>query len=190
MTSIPAGTSSMSNIPLSPAIVQSVYPATTTTTTVVQPTAVAQPRYAVYDKPADRRLRPWILLGSVLLGVCFFFSALPSAHPIPTQHSLVSPLHHFSSNTLLTLSPFSAWLQQWSSSHSSMKAESTPSGVCSQQAAFLVVLQSLDSSLDSLFDLQQRRWYVSPLPSTFLSSYLCSPPHLSYSLTLNHLNGA
>ena len=159
MTSIPAGSSSMSNIPLSPAIVQSVYPATTTT--VIQPTAVAQPRYAVYDKPADRRLRPWILLGSVLLGVCSFFSTSPSAHPIPHNTHSFSLLYHFSSNTLLTLSPFSAWLQQWSSSHSSMKAESTPSGVCSQQDAFLVVQQSLDSSLDSLCDLEQRHWYVS-----------------------------
>ena len=62
-------TTTMSNvhgIRSSPALTQSVYPAT-----VVQPVAVAQPRYAVYDKPADRRLRPWILLGSVLLGVCF-----------------------------------------------------------------------------------------------------------------------
>lgn len=48
------------NIAPSPALVQNVVP-------VVQ--AAPQQRYAVYDKPADRRLRPWILLGSVLLGV-------------------------------------------------------------------------------------------------------------------------
>ena len=42
----------------SPALVQNVVPVQT----------LQQPRYAVYDKPADRRLRPWILLGSVLLG--------------------------------------------------------------------------------------------------------------------------
>ena len=71
--------------------ITSVYP---TGTTVVQPVAVAQPRYAVYDKPADRRLRPWIILGSVLLGVCFL-----SSYPLPipqTQHlaSLSSTSSH------------------------------------------------------------------------------------------------
>ena len=96
MSSIPA--TNINGI-RSPALVQSVYPATTTT--VVQP--VAQPRYAVYDKPADRRLRPWILLGSVLLGVCFpFLSSLLSLLPLPhlltnhtsLTHSPTHPLNH------------------------------------------------------------------------------------------------
>lgn len=49
----------------SPALVQNVVPGS-----YPMQAAAAAPRYAVYDKPADRRLRPWILLGSVLLGVC------------------------------------------------------------------------------------------------------------------------
>ena len=77
----------MSSIPAA-----SVYPATTTT--VVQPGVVAQPRYAVYDKPADRRLRPWILLGSVLLGVC----SLPPLFPRSLQFLTLpySSLTHYS----------------------------------------------------------------------------------------------
>ena len=76
----------------SPALKHSVYPAVDT---IVQPVA-AQPRYAVYDKPADRRLRPWILLGSVLLGVCSFFlsvitlfSLLQLTHFITHHSSLI-----------------------------------------------------------------------------------------------------
>ena len=73
----------------SPALKHSVYPAVDT---IVQPVA-AQPRYAVYDKPADRRLRPWILLGSVLLGVCSFFLSLsPSSHSYKDNTHLISPL--------------------------------------------------------------------------------------------------
>ena len=175
-------TTTMSNvhgIRSSPALTQSVYPAT-----VVQPVAVAQPRYAVYDKPADRRLRPWILLGSVLLGVCFplllilllsFISWFPSyKHNTSFHYSLSLTLHFFSTH-FAHISPFSVWQQQWSSSHSSMKAESTHSGVSLLLAAFLVVLQSLDSSLDLLFVPEQRLWYVSlSLPS--LSS-LITPKH-------------
>ena len=92
MSSIPA-----SNIhgfrSSSPALVQSVYPATTT---VVQP--VAQPRYAVYDKPADRRLRPWILLGSVLLGVCSLLSILP----LPSPHKPYIITHSITHTHTLT----------------------------------------------------------------------------------------
>lgn len=50
----------------SPALVQNVVPGSYP----MQTLPAAAPRYAVYDKPADRRLRPWILLGSVILGVC------------------------------------------------------------------------------------------------------------------------
>jgi len=42
---------------------------TTTTTTNAYPIQQQAPLYAVYDKPADRRLRPWIIIGSLLLGV-------------------------------------------------------------------------------------------------------------------------
>ena len=48
----------------SPALVQNVVPGSYP----MQTGAPVAPRYAVYDKPADRRLRPWILLGSVFLG--------------------------------------------------------------------------------------------------------------------------
>ena len=178
--------SNVHGIRSSPALTQSVYPATT----VVQPVAVAQPRYAVYDKPADRRLRPWILLGSVLLGVCFplllilllsFFSWFPSyKHNTSFHYSLSLSLCTCSLETFAHTSPFSVWQQQWSSSHSSMKAESTHSGVSSLLAAFLVVLQSLDSSLDSLFVPQQRHWYVSPsLPSLLQSLHSLLPSPLS-----------
>ena len=71
MSAIPAAAplANVHSINASPALMQA-YP--------MQPAAVPvqQPRYAIYDKPADRRLRPWILLGSVFLGVCFIF--LPS----------------------------------------------------------------------------------------------------------------
>jgi len=63
MSAIPAvPMSNIHGINSSPALAQTVYPMQQTVVTPVQQ------RYAVYDKPADRRLRPWILLGSVLLG--------------------------------------------------------------------------------------------------------------------------
>jgi hypothetical protein len=73
MSAIPAiPLSNVHTINQSPALVQNVYPMQQQT--VLAP--VQQPRYAVYDKPADRRLRPWILLGSVLLGVCVLINSL------------------------------------------------------------------------------------------------------------------
>jgi len=70
-----AATMNPASINSSPAI--SNFQQTTTTTTTQYPangTGMGNqgnqaPMYAVYDKPADRRLRPWILLGSVILGL-------------------------------------------------------------------------------------------------------------------------
>lgn len=72
MSAIPASVplSNVHGIHASPALPH----VANTTTTAYPMQTVAQPRYAVYDKPADRRLRPWILLGSVLLGVCIHAS--------------------------------------------------------------------------------------------------------------------
>jgi len=54
----------------SPAIpIQSSTYQQTTTTTAAYPVQQQAPLYAVYDKPADRRLRPWILIGSIILGL-------------------------------------------------------------------------------------------------------------------------
>lgn len=47
---------------------------TTTTTTApgtVLPYSNERAAYAVYDKPADRRIRPWIISSSVVTAVSF-----------------------------------------------------------------------------------------------------------------------
>ena len=51
-------------------------------------------QYGVYDKPADRRLAPWITIGSIILMVC---STIPSHLPFSSlehTYSSTSSFHH------------------------------------------------------------------------------------------------
>lgn len=48
-------------------------------------------QYGVYDKPADRRLAPWIILGSLLMAVCICYSHTLTKHH---AHSTNRHLEH------------------------------------------------------------------------------------------------
>eukprot|EP01111_Echinosteliopsis_oligospora_P012993 TRINITY_DN4552_c0_g1_i1.p1 TRINITY_DN4552_c0_g1~~TRINITY_DN4552_c0_g1_i1.p1 ORF type:complete len:232 (+),score=44.00 TRINITY_DN4552_c0_g1_i1:72-767(+) len=64
-----SATPTVAALPVAPA---QAIPATTTAAGEL-PTHFARQPYAVYDKPADRRLRPWMIAGSIfltLLGTC------------------------------------------------------------------------------------------------------------------------
>ena len=78
------------------------YTTMNTTLPVTHGKHAAEPaQYGVYDKPADRRLAPWITIGSIILMVCSFSSHSPSRSTPFFFSYPTTPLSSLHSITLL-----------------------------------------------------------------------------------------